>query len=316
MILLCGCGDPRSSTPTVRVVSAASFVFFPLLLAQQLGYYEQEGIRVTFANTTGSSKALEAILGGSADVATAGSEHSIQLAAEGQSVKSFMLLFRGVVSSMVVSPKSKKQIAGIEDLRGASVGVIGVGSQTHFMLNSLLARRSISPAEVSTTPIGLGATAVAALEQGRVDAGFISPASLVLLKRRHPELRILFDPQSDEFFRSYPTYALCATSTWLSKNPSTVRKFARAVIRASRVIRERPVEEIVALLPPEVRSEDPTADIEVLRKWRDAFSADGVIPPDSFEAVRQVVALTVDKVRTAKIDPRDVYTNEFVTDAK
>ena len=91
---------------------------------------------------------------------------------------------------------------------------------------------------------------------------------------------------------------------------------ARAVIRASRVMRERPIEEIVGLLPPEARSEDPTVDIEALGKWRDGFSADGVIPPGAFEAVRQVVALTVDKVRAAKIDPRDVYTNEFVTERK
>jgi NitT/TauT family transport system substrate-binding protein len=285
-------------------------------LAGQLGYYEQEGIQVSFANLAGSSKALEAVLGGSVDVAAAGSEHSIQLAAEGQSVKSFLLLFRGMPSSVVVSPKSGKQIARIEDLRGASVGVVAIGSQTHFVLNSLLARRGIVPAEVVTTPIGLGATALAALEQGHVNAGFVSPASLVLLKRRHPDLRILFDAQSDEFFRGYTTYALCATSAWLEKNSSTARKFARAVIRASRAMRERPVEEIAALLPPEARSEDPTVDIEVLGIWRDAFSADGVIPPDAFEAVRQVVMLTLDKVRAAKIDPRDVYTNEFVTGAK
>jgi len=317
IILLCGCGGPRSSTPTVRVaISASAFVFLPLLLARQLGYYEQEGIQVSFSNTPGSSKVLEAVLGGSADVATAGSEHSIHLAAEGQSVKSFLLLFRGMLSSVVVSPKSGKQIAGIEDLRGASVGVVAVGSQTHFVLNSLLARRGIAPAEVITTPIGLGRTAVAALEQGRVDAGFVSGVGLVLLKRRHPELRILFDPQSDEFFRGYMTYVLCATSAWLEKNPSTARKFARAVIRASRAMRERPVEDIAALLPPEARSDDPAVDIEVLRKWRDSFSADGVIPPDAFEAVRQVVALTVDKVRAAKIDLREVYTNEFVTEAK
>jgi len=129
-------------------------------------------------------------------------------------------------------------------------------------------------------------------------------------------LRILLDAPSDEFFRGYRTYGLCATSAWLEKNPSTARKFARAVIRASRAIRERPIEEILALLPPELRNEDPTVDIEVMGKWRDAFTADGVIPPDAIEAVRQVVAVSVEKVRTAKIDLRDVYTNEFVTELK
>lgn len=183
----------------------------------------------------------------------------------------------------------------IEDLRGATVGVF---------------------AEVTTTTIGTGATGVAAIEHGRVDAGLVSPTTLILLKRRHPNLQVLFDPQSDEFFRAYSPYALLATSAWLRQNPDTARKFTRAVLRASRAMRERPVEEIVALLPPEARSEDPTVDIEALRTWRDAFSADGVIPPDAFEAVRQVVALTVDEVRNANLNLRDLYTNELLTEAK
>src|SRR5260370_3132962 len=151
-----------------------------------------------------------------------------------------------------------------------------MGAQENFVLNAVLQSGNFLPADASTTTIGSGGTALAAIEQGSVDAGLVSPSNLVLLRRRHPDLSVLFDAQSDEFFRGYATYTFCATAAWLEKNSSTARKFARAVLRASRAVRERPVEEIVGLLPPEARSDHPTVDIEALRTWPDSFSENGM----------------------------------------
>src|SRR4051812_27717149 len=69
-----GCRQQTSSphrTPVrMAVGSQTELVYLASTLAQQLGYYEQEGVNVAITDTAGGSKALEALLGGSADVVT------------------------------------------------------------------------------------------------------------------------------------------------------------------------------------------------------------------------------------------------------
>ena len=50
-----------------------------------------------------------------------------------------------------------------------------------------------------------------------------------------------------------------------------------------------------------------------LREWKSLHSRDGLIPPSTFEAVKAVSALSLERVRPAPVEPATVYTNEFVT---
>jgi hypothetical protein len=54
-------------------------------------------------------------------------------------------------------------------------------------------------------------------------------------------------------------------------------------------------------------------DVAALREWKSLYSRDGLIPPSTFEAVKAVSALSLERVRPAPIEPATVYTNEFVT---
>jgi NitT/TauT family transport system substrate-binding protein len=70
--------------PEVRLAATlGSFGHLPMHLASVLGYFQQEGVKVTVAEMNGSSKVMEALLGGSADVGAGSLEQSIQMAAEG-----------------------------------------------------------------------------------------------------------------------------------------------------------------------------------------------------------------------------------------
>lgn len=90
VLLLAACGAPARKEPEVRVASILAIPFLPLYLADTRGFFQQEGLRVTIANLPGTSKATEALLGGSADVAGTALEHMMQLAPDGVSVKAFL----------------------------------------------------------------------------------------------------------------------------------------------------------------------------------------------------------------------------------
>lgn len=320
--LSCSGSGSRSKLQPVRVAATlGSFGHIPTYLAGSLGYFQEEGLDVTIADMGGASKVMEALVGRSADIGAGSLEQSIQMAAEGRPIQSFVTEFHNYGFLIAASPKASRPIRKIEDLRGATIGVTAHGSPSHFLVNYLMSRHGLSPQDFSTVAIGLGATNLSSLEQGRVDAGITTPNLLLMLRRRHPETVILFDPLPEDNFKKifgvdrFPSHVLYARLDWIQSNKETVRSFAKAVVRALRFVANNSAETIVSKIPAGYRGPDQSIDVEALRMWRPMYSSDGATPPASFEAVKNVVALSIDKVRSAKIDPATTYTNEFVTAA-
>ena len=93
--VLSGCRTANRGGPVrIAVGSVTDMVYLPTTLAQRLGYFDQEQVSVTITDTAAGSKALQALLGGSADVVTGFYDHTIQMAAEGRNIKAFVNLAR------------------------------------------------------------------------------------------------------------------------------------------------------------------------------------------------------------------------------
>ena len=318
LAILAGCGGHSGGIPVQLVTTAGATGHLPAELAETLGFYRQEGLAVTITRMSSSAKVMEALIGGSADVACAGQQHLIQLAAEGKSVRAFVAEFNNPGYSLVVSPAAPGKIRHIEDLKGEIVGVSAPGGGHHTFLNYVLVSRGIAPQDVSIVSIGVGAPSLAALERGRVTAAVADLVTISLLKRRYPNLIVLADTSTREGMRkifggetSYQ-YTLCAKPEWLERNPDKARRLAAAIVHTLRWIREAPPEQIREKLPAASRTEDVQADLEALRIAAPFFSADGVISPESARVAREAAAATLPKIHTASIDLSQTYTNEWV----
>ncbi|MBL8221446.1 MAG: ABC transporter substrate-binding protein, partial [Bryobacterales bacterium] len=148
LAVLCavGCSSSKSPTGEVRIAvgGQAQLVYLPTTLAQQLGEYEKQKLRVSLSDFPGGAKALEALIGGSADVVSGFFDHVIQMRAEGRKLRSFVTIQRFPGLALVVSPATKRQIRTIADLKGAIVGVSAPGSSTDLMLKYLLAQNNVA----------------------------------------------------------------------------------------------------------------------------------------------------------------------------
>ena len=69
-------------------------VYLPTTLAQELGFYKEEGLDVELQDFAGGAKALQALVGGSADVVSGFYDHTIQMAAEGRELVAFVTMLR------------------------------------------------------------------------------------------------------------------------------------------------------------------------------------------------------------------------------
>jgi NitT/TauT family transport system substrate-binding protein len=289
---------------------------YPSYFAQWLGFYQQEGLDVTISQIAGASKVLQAVIGGSAEVGGGVYEQSIQMAAEGRPIISFISLAASPNFSVVAAPGGK--VRTLQDLRGKTVGVSSAGSPSQFYLNFLLIKSGIQPADVSIASVGMGATAVASVEHQQVDAAVLFGSAITALEAQRPDLVVLADTRTPEGLRTafgvddYPASSLLAKEAWLKAKPDVARRVSRAVVHSLVWLREHSPEEIFAKVPAEFRVGDPAAEKAAIKLAIPMYSSDGRIRPESAEAVRQVLAGSVERVRNAKIDLSRTYTNEFL----
>jgi NitT/TauT family transport system substrate-binding protein len=213
-------------------------------------------------------------------------------------------------------------VAAVPALAGGVVGVTTPGSSSHMFLTFLLNRHQVPEASVSVTAIGGGATALAAVERGRVDAGWMADPTFTIVQRRNPSVRVLADLRDEagtlQAFgtRTYPAAVLYAPADWVKANRDTVAGLARAIVNTLRWMQEHSEEEIAARTPAALRGEDTGLYVQALRSSRAIFSTDGIMPEEGAAAVRDVLAGSLDKVRAASIDLSRTYTNEFVRAAQ
>jgi NitT/TauT family transport system substrate-binding protein len=291
-------------------------IYLPTTLARELNFYRDEGLDVELQDHAGGSKALQALVGGSADVVCGFYDHTIQMAAEQRSFVSFvtMLRFPGLV--LVTSPRST--VTKIEDLKGRVAGVTTTGSSSHMLLTFLLHRNGLAADAVSVTGIGGAATAVAAVEHGTVDAGMMSDPSFTILQRRNPGVRVLADLRHAEGVKeafgtsTYPASVLYAKGEWIQANRDAAARLARAIVRTLDWMQKHTPEEIAAKTPPDFRGEDQALYVDALKNTMPMFSPDGLMAADGAEAVHTLLKQSLDKVRNTTIDMSKTYTNEFI----
>src|ERR1700736_193800 len=223
------------SKVTIAIGGGACLCYLPTVLAKQLGEYDKAGLNVVLVDLKGGSDALRALIGGSADVVSGYFDHCVNLAAKKQELQAFVVYDRYPGRVVVVSPKHTAEITSVKDLAGKKVGVSAPGSSTDFFLKYLLNKNGLDPAGTSVIGVGLGATAVAAMEQGQIDAAVMLDPAVTVLQGSRPDLRILSDTRTqkdtlDVFGGEYPGGALYSTTAWIASHEKDVQALTKAIV--------------------------------------------------------------------------------------
>src|ERR1044071_4547379 len=83
---------PEKAKLSIAVGGKAGFYYLPLTISEQLGYFKSEGLDVEISDFAGGAKALQALIGGSADVVSGAYEHTINMQAKNQFIQSIVLM--------------------------------------------------------------------------------------------------------------------------------------------------------------------------------------------------------------------------------
>jgi NitT/TauT family transport system substrate-binding protein len=305
---------------TIAIGGGACLCYLPTVLAKQLGEYEKAGLAVELVDLKGGSDALKAVLGGSADVVSGYFDHCVNLAAKKQELQSFVVYDRYPGFVLVVSPSHNAEIKSIKDLAGKKVGVSAPGSSTDFFLKYLLKKNGVDATNVAVIGVGLGATAVAAMEQGQIDAAIMLDPAVTVLQGSHSDLRILSDTRTQKdnqavFGGDYPGGALYTTTAWIASHDKEVQALTNAIVNTLKWIHSHSPEDIMAKMPPEMVGKDKALYLAALKNTIPMYSETGLMDPKGADAVLAVFSQSSPEIAKANIDVTKTYTNKYVEQA-
>jgi NitT/TauT family transport system substrate-binding protein len=308
------------SKVTIAVGGSACLCYLPTVLARQLGEYEKAGLAVELVDLKGGSDALKAVLGGSADVVSGYFDHCVNLAAKKQELQSFVVYDRYPGLVLVVSPKHTDEIKSIKDLAGKKVGVSAPGSSTDFFLKFLLKKNGLDPTSAAVIGVGLGATAVVAMQQGQIDAAVMLDPSVTVLQGEYPGLKILADTRTqkdtvDMLGGEYPGGALYSTLAWVKGHEKEAQGLTNAILNTLTWIHSHTPEEIMAKMPEELVGKNKELYLAALKNTIPMYSLTGKMDPKGASAVLAVFSEGSPEVAKANIDVSKTYTNSFVEKA-
>src|SRR6476620_3818389 len=171
------------------------FYYLPLTIAEQQGYCKDEGLQVEISDFAGGAKALQALVGGSADVVSGAYEHTINMQAKNQVITAFVLQGRAPQIVFGVSNKTMPNYKSIADLKGKKIGVTAPGSSTNMVANFVLAKGGLKPSDVSFIGVGTSAGALSAMRSGQIDAMSNLDPVITMLQQKN-EIKVIADTRT------------------------------------------------------------------------------------------------------------------------
>ena len=293
--------------------------YLPLTIAEQLGYFKDEGLEVTINDFAGGARALQAVVGGSADVVSGAFEHTVNMQFKGQPMRAFVL--QGLAPQIVlgVNPKTLPGFKTVADLKGKKIGVTAPGSSTNVMVNFVLAKAGLKPSDVSIVGVGAGNGAVAAMRSGQIDAiSNLDP--VITLLQRSGDLKVVTDTrivsQAEAVFGGpMPAGCLYCPQPFLDRHPNTAQALANAMVRANMWIQKAGPADIIKTVPESYLLGDRAVYIDAFLAAQKALSPNGLFPAKGPDTAFRALASVDDKLAAARLDLTAVYTNTFVQKA-
>ncbi|MEP9348470.1 ABC transporter substrate-binding protein [Xanthobacter sp. KR7-225] len=302
---------------TLGVGGKPLLYYLPLTIAERKGFFKDEGLDVSINDFGGGAKSLQALIGGSVDVVTGAYEHTIRMQAKGQDIVSVIEL--GRFPGIVLVAKKDSNIKSLKDLKGAKIGVTAPGSSTNFFVNFLLAKEGLKPEDVAFVGVGGGASAVAQMKRGGLDA--MSNLDPVITKLESDgDVIVLADSRTEQgndkiFGGTNPAAVLYMKTDFVTQNPVTTQKLVNAFYKALAWLKTATPEDVAAVVPEEYLLGDKALYVAAVKNSLPIYSRTGMIPESGMKNALNMLVEFDPELKAAKVDLAKTFDPRFVKKA-
>ena len=253
------------------------------LVAEGAGFFRDERLTIEKIRRPGAAGALEACASGGADICPIGIERLFTGYELGQHAQLFLAWASRYTYVLAVPEDSP--IRTLAGFKGATIGVHEVGptSTGQATVTSMLFGAGLQPGDFSFDPIGFNN--LAAMTSGRVAAAGLPRYELIPYQVAGTNLRVFENP----LLQATPSGGYAAAPATIATKGDALARFARAIVKASLVVRFNPGGAarlmLEALGKPFAETERQTY-ARALEFWNEALPARdpanpqiGILPP-------------------------------------
>lgn len=181
VLAACGTSEVASEQPTDQDGQQSSqlkvqygfvsptAVYWPVFVAQELGYFKELNVDFDPTVVRGSAAAFQQIVGG-AIKATGASIDTAAISVEGGAPLIGISALPNTPFNFVVSD----DIQTFDDLRGKKIGVTQIGTSLDGILKVMLAENGLQPGDYDVIQAGGTTERVAAIQSGAIAGGFLA----------------------------------------------------------------------------------------------------------------------------------------------
>ncbi|MFG1185374.1 ABC transporter substrate-binding protein [Xanthobacter aminoxidans] len=295
LLPLAGLSSMAASAETLLKIGVAQLSAggLPVLVADQKGFFAEEGLKYERLDFKGGGPVAQALASGSIDLCICAADHAVHLQDRGLGGK--VLVALAEQHSYALIGKADSTARSIADLKGEKIGITTAGSLTDTTVRYAIRKAGFDPdKDFVLLSVGRAGAQKAALQAGAIAGGMFSTPDIQIVMAEKGAYRIIED------FRKlpYPAQDLIATDTWLKAHPEDARKVARAVVKALRLIQQDKT-----VLFPAIKSLFPEMkDDAMVAQLADDLAAgylskDGVMSPESFNFLMAMMTIAEPKLK-------------------
>jgi NitT/TauT family transport system substrate-binding protein len=300
---------------TIIVGGMEKQIYLPAMLAQQLGYFKDEGLDVELLNSRAGVEAENELLAGAVQGVVGFYDHTIDLQAKGKFIQSIVQFSQAPGEVELVSSKHP-DIKSPADFKGKTLGVTGLGSSTDFLTQYLAVRNGLKQGDYTLLPVGAGNTFIAAIKQDQIQAGMTTEPTIARMLKTG-EAKVLVDMRTPEKTDAalggpYPAASFYVQTSWLEDHKEDAQKLANAFVKTMKFIATHSAEEIAEKMPKDYYAGDKALYVQGLADGKAQFTPDGRMPANGPETVLKVLSTFKKNLQDKQIDLSKTYTTEFV----
>jgi NitT/TauT family transport system substrate-binding protein len=304
----------------IMVGGAEKQIYLPARLTEQLGYFKEQGLNVDVQSEAAGVNAENEMLAGQVQAVVGFYDHTIDLQAKGKAAISVVQLSQAPGEVELVATKMADTIKSPADFKGRTLGVTALGSSTNFLTQYLAVSHGVKVTDITTLAVGSGSTFIAAIKQGRIDAGMTTEPTISRLLATG-EAKVLVDLRTpDGTIKAlgglYPAACLYMSMAWMNAHRAEVQKLANAFVKTLKYINTHSAEEIASKMPADYYAGDKASYVKALAASKAMFTADGIMPPSGPPTVLKVLQGFDKEVQGKTIDLAKTFTTEFAAAAK
>ena len=274
----------------VRLNEVVHSVFYaPQYVAQELGFFEEQGLDVSVSIGQGADKSMTALLSDSADIALLGTEAGIYVYNEGK--KDYPLAFAQLTQragNFIVSREPEPNFKWT-DVKGKSVIGGRIGGMPELVLEYVLKQNGITPNEDMELINNISYTSTSGAFVGNIGDYTVEfePTATALEQQNNGYIVASLGTASG--YVPYTVYM--TTSAYIEQNPDVIQKFTNAIQKGQTWVKEHSSAEIAEVILPQFPDSDKeTLTIIIDRyKQQDTWKENTLFDKDGFTLIQDIM---------------------------